>query len=375
MNASHDVARVAGPRLRIAVCGIAPESIHLLTYVRHLVAQGHDVTLVTNKYEADVPVRIVNFTRHTRLIRLVPRGLRAVVRATKLWLALRSGSFDVVSVQQMTPDGVTATLLSPVPVVPTCWGSDILQLAKRPGWVRALMPRALRRGHMVHATSGEIEERVVAMGVPRERIATFNYGIDMTEFRLRDTPPDADLVVSTRGLREFYRAEKIIEAWPLLRAGRPDARLVLAGSGLPGDLERLRQLAETLGVADSVSFPGALPSGEVATLLRNAAVWVSLPPTDAVAISLQEAMASGAFPVVSDLPSMREGLDGGTGSFVADVSPTSLAAQLLAALESASTREHEASNRIAVSAYGDRAVNLPRWEAMLVAAAASRGAR
>jgi glycosyltransferase involved in cell wall biosynthesis len=361
----------AAGRLRVAVCGITPESVHLMTYVRYLADCGHDVTLITNKYEADAPVRVVNFARHTRLIRVVPRGLRAVVRASKLWSALRSGPFDVVSVQQMTPDGVLAALLSPVPCVPTCWGSDILRLDKRPGWVRALMPRALKRGWSVHATSVEIEERVVGMGVPRARVETFNYGVDLAEFRLRDAPPDSDVVVSTRGLGAFYRADALIEAWPLVRERRPAARLVLAGNGLSGDLERLRNMAEELGVADAVGFTGVIDPDQVAALLRNAAVWASLPPTDAVAISLQEAMASGALPLVSDLPSMHEGLRDGVGLFATDLSPEALSSLLIEALDRAESRAHEGVNRAAVVSYGDRSVNLARWESMLMEAAGS----
>jgi len=96
---------------------------------------------------------------------------------------------------------------------------------------------------------------------------------------------------------------------------------------------RLRDLATRLEVGDAVEFTGTAtwPAG-LAERLGKAAVYVSVPSSEGTSVTLLEAMAAGAYPVVSDLPSNREwvGDEGGAVVPVRLVAP--LAQALVAAL-------------------------------------------
>ena len=105
--------------MKIAVCGISPGSFHYRTYATYLAERGHDVTAITNADEVDAPVHVVNFARSTVMSRALPRGTGWTQRAFSLWRALHGHGFDVVNVQQMTPDGVLAALLWGGPLVLT----------------------------------------------------------------------------------------------------------------------------------------------------------------------------------------------------------------------------------------------------------------
>lgn len=354
--------------------GINPENVHFLTYVRHLCSRGHLVTVITNAGSVDAPVEVVDFGRHTRLIRLVPPVFRILLRAWRVRRALASGHFDVVSIQQMTPDGVYAALLSRAPVVPTFWGSDLLRLEIRPWFVRRLMPLAVRRSAAIHATCEEIAERTIAMGASPDDVETFNYGVDLDVFR--DDGCEArepHRVACTRGLRPFYRIPEIVQAFRGVVERYPDARLVLAGDGQPGDREALEALAEAEGIAEHVTFTGRLGPEGVATELKRASVWVSMPPSDSFALSLQEAMACGAFPVVPELKSMREGLDDERGILLAEVTPDTLDAALIEGIARSAEGAHAEPNRRVVEEKGDRRANLARFEAILVRVAEGSG--
>jgi len=93
----------------------------------------------------------------------------------------------------------------------------------------------------------------------------------------------------------------------------PGRRLVVIG-GLPyeSDMERVRQLAQELGVAERVRFEGFVPPGEVAGHLARAAVGVIPLPDNLMArcftspLKLFEYMAAEVPIVASDLPSIRE---------------------------------------------------------------------
>ena len=355
--------------MKIAVCGISPKSFHYRTYVNLLADQGHDVTVITNADTFDAPVKVIDFTRPTRFSRYAPPRMGWLPRAWQLRRALHGGGFDVVSIQQMSPDGVLASLLWGGPLVPTFWGSDILRLHERPWWLQRLMQRAVRRATLLHATSQAIADRLERMGADPTRISVFNYGVDLQAFRLRDAPPDPGRILFTRQLSPLYRPAAIVRAMPALIAREPRAKLTLAGH--PNDADMLKSLVAELGLTDRVEITGYLAKDEIARRLAAAEVWVSIPTSDSLAISLQEAMACGAFPVVADLPSMREVLQEPRAVFVTDVGPEQLAAALEGAMQLSRSGAHVAPNRAAVERFGDRTRNLRRFEQLLIDAAQS----
>jgi L-malate glycosyltransferase len=262
---------------------------------------------------------------------------------------------------------VCAALLWRGPLLLDFWGSDILRLEIRPWLIRRLMRRAIRRADRIHSVSAPMTALLVALGAEPSRIETFQYGVDLTRFSAAPAPRASQRILSSRGLRDFYRIATVVAALPAVLAERPAAQLAITGAGeqLPG----LQALAARLGVADSVHFLGYVPEEELIAELQRAAVWVSVPPSDGTPLSLLEAMACGALPVVSDLATVREWLDEQRAVFVAEVTPERLAAALLRGLELAEAGAYAGPNRRLVEERGDRARNLPRWERLLAAAA------
>src|SRR5665647_2371499 len=148
-------------------------------------------------------------------------------------------------------------------------------------------------------------------------------------------------------------------------------RVLVAMGADPSRIETFQYGAD-LGVEQSVTFLGLVSREEVSARLRRAAVWVSIPPSDGMPLSLLEAMASGALPVVSDLDTMREWLDESRAVFVDSASPEHVAEAILRGLTLAEDGAYAEPNRRAVQQRGDRQANLPRWERMLLAAAGRR---
>ena len=365
--------------MKVGVCGITPSSVHFRTYVEFLIERGHEVTVLTNDYEmltqvdlgtAQGSLEVVNFARHTRLIKLLPRGLRLIPRVVKLRRALREHQFDVLDVMQVTPDGVYAALMWHGPLVLDFWGSDIMRLDIRPWWVQRLMPRAIRKAKVIHSVSNEMTQRLLSHGADRDRIETFQYGIDLARFRFEPAPHRPGRIVHTRGLRPFYRSDVLIRALPLVRAQRPDVTLAMTGG--TDEMSDLKAIAAEVGVADEIEFLGFVTDDEVAAQLRSASVWVSIPPTDGTPLSLLEAMGSGALPVLSDLPTVRDWIDEDRGVFVSDITPEGVAGALLLGLNLSESADYAEPNRRIVEERGDSNINLPRWEGLLERAAASR---
>jgi glycosyltransferase involved in cell wall biosynthesis len=357
--------------VKIAVCGINPKSIHFRVYLDFLVAQGHEVTVITDTETVEARVEVLDFARPIRGRRVMPPGMAFLVLLWRLRRALRSRAFDVLDVMQVTPAGVYAAWLWRGPLVLDFWGSDIMRLDQRPWLVRLLMRRVIAKASCIHSVSRQMTGALVACGADEAVIETFQYGVDLSGFAFAPGGGRSETVVWSRGLREFYRLETMLRAWPAVLRRRPTARLVV--TQLDASLERWQALAAELGVADSVAFVGRISHEELAATLRQAAVWVSIPPSDGAPLSLLEAMASGALPVVSDLVSVREWLDDERAVFVDVVDAEHVAAAVVAGLELSADGAHAEANRRIVEERGDCGLNLPRWERLLLRAAAKRG--
>jgi L-malate glycosyltransferase len=115
-----------------------------------------------------------------------------------------------------------------------------------------------------------------------------------------------------------------------------------------------------VGLSGDVTFLGGYTSEKLGTLLADSDVYVSAALWDGTSISLLEAMASGAFPVVSDFLGNRDWLTGdGDGLFFDSRNPQELADRLQWAAENPAVREGAiAVNRRRVKERADRSTNM-----------------
>jgi glycosyltransferase involved in cell wall biosynthesis len=123
--------------------------------------------------------------------------------------------------------------------------------------------------------------------------------------------------------------------------------------------------AEHLNLGDSVTFLGHLDPTALRDALCSAQVYVSVPSSDSFSLSTLEAMATGAFPVVSDLVSQNGWIQhGDNGLRVAAGDAGALAEALHAALMDSDLRQRAAErNRAIAEAHGDHARNMLAMEA------------
>jgi glycosyltransferase involved in cell wall biosynthesis len=121
-----------------------------------------------------------------------------------------------------------------------------------------------------------------------------------------ELPPakDEHLFFANRGLEPIYAPERVLALFASVAARDPAAHLVVANDGsLRGSLEAQ---ARALGLAERVRFTGRLDAATQASFYARAMWYLSLPRSDAVSVSVLEAMAHGCVPLLSDLPANRE---------------------------------------------------------------------
>lgn len=206
----------------------------------------------------------------------VLKPLDAFFLAWTVWrFVARNGMrnrIDILDCHLAYPEGFAGALLSRMlgkPYVVTLRGHDINDLHRFPVRVKQVL-YALRHCGRYFGVAQALVDGAVRLGAPPEKGFASTNGVDPVRFR--PTPkaearsalgldPDKRYMLSVSHLVPRKGVDILLRALASLRAaGREDLRFVIAGKGgEEGDCEaELRGLAETLGVAGSVIWAGAV---------------------------------------------------------------------------------------------------------------------
>lgn len=308
----------------------------------HLLGQalgerGHAVRFLTfGEGQAKDGVSYVARRRGPRATRL-PQALEAYETWRKCRPLVREA--DVVHVHSntwMNQVAARVAVRAGRPYVLTHYGTEIWHHDGREARFRRLNAQAAH----VAFYSRALLERGRELGLPLPR-ASVVYPPVADEFR--PTPPEARarerellapgaglLLANVKRLHPLADHASLLEAMARLRRQRPDARLLIAGSG-----ERepaLREQCRGLGLEGHVRFLGLVPNEQVALLVAAADLFVLSSTLEATPTVALEALACGTPVVSTDNPGGLElrALFGDDVAVVARQDPAALADALLA---------------------------------------------
>lgn len=302
-----------------------------------------------------------------------PGALRYPLAAPALRAALAAFGPDLVDAHYVPNYGLLGALSGRRPLSVTAWGSDLLVAAPSHPLQRARARYVLERADLVIADAENLAAAARALGADPARTHAIPWGISRQRFRPRgDRRPG--LLLSTRMHEPVYDLATLIEGVAPRMARDPALRLELTGDGsLTGELERL---AAARLPAGRFAFLGRLDPEAMAARLAEAEIFLSASRSDSTSVSLLEAMASGAVPVISDLAGNREWVGEGEGArLFAPGDAAALGAALDLALVDAAWRESaRARNTAVIAARADEAVQMVKIEALFLALARGTGA-
>lgn len=198
------------------------------------------------------------------------------------------------------------------PLIATSWGFDLLADIDVDEAARARAAETLARADVVLVDSDAVHERARGLGASEGAVVQFPWGIDHELFRgegadMRATlglDDDATCILGVRRHEALYDVATLVRAFAITAASSNDAVLLIGGEG--SLTPNLRELVDAAGLGDRVHFVGQLRGEELAALYRTADLYVSTSTVDGSSISLLEAMASGAVPVVTDIAGNRQ---------------------------------------------------------------------
>jgi L-malate glycosyltransferase len=219
----------------------------------------------------------------------------------------------IVHVHQANSYALAAVLAlrgTGIPMILTAWGSDVLINPHRNPVFAWMVPFILRRVSAVTADSDHVLSEASRLCDTPLDTHNINFGITLDPC----TVPKEKLVYSNRCLKKLYNTDKVLKAFSALREGADGWRLVVAGDG--AETEALKSLARDLGIDDCTDFVGFVDPATNRDYYCRASVYVSIPSSDSISLSLVEALGYGCIPFVSDLPANREVIEDGCNGFI-----------------------------------------------------------
>ncbi|MGZ3691579.1 MAG: glycosyltransferase [Pseudobdellovibrio sp.] len=314
-------------------------SIHLEKWTNPL-ADSYDVHILTfhaptefNHYASNIKIHTPFGFTGTKLDYLlsIPRTL-ALLREYKPVL---------IHAHYLSSYGLLAAFVpSKSPKLLSVWGSDLLKRSRSPLF-RLIFKLALPSFQWINSASSEITEKLYEFGVPSEKVKTFQYGLDLSCFKLQKTAYNRGAenftLISCRLWSELYNIDRIIAGFKKSYKLNSRLKLLLVGYGTKAPVD---QITQSVNGHPGIEILGRLTHDQLTTRLNSAHAMISIPNSDGTPLTLLESIAAGNYPILSNLKS--------TGAWVAK-SPlqhtvTDLSAESISALIDSAEKNYDFFN-------------------------------
>jgi glycosyltransferase involved in cell wall biosynthesis len=306
---------------------------------RYLAKKGIDNP---NSFQGTIRIaaRIVNGTRNlvganaiqTSYTKTVPDTASSPVRLAfqfayldRVRKLVREENPDMIEGHYLFPYSVLAAFSRHQKIVACTWGSDVIVDCVQYSYYRMLAKKVFEKVHFVHGPSAALKAYSLKLGCPEDKFYVVPWGADLdlfkpqnrgneirTEYGIAD---DAPVIISCRALEPLYRINEIVEGFAIVKKKLPKARLMILNDG--SEKARLLSLCKDLGISGSVHFAGMIPHERLPFFLAASDMYVQMPSSDGLPVSLQEAMASGLPVITSNVGGNREAVCG-NGFFAND---------------------------------------------------------
>jgi glycosyltransferase involved in cell wall biosynthesis len=327
------------------------QNVHVARLAAGLAARGHDVVVHTRRDHRDAPRHVT--TPQGYVVDHVDAGPARPIPKDRIADHLDQLADELAGRWRAEPpdlvhahfwmSGVASvaaarSLTQPPPLVETFHALGVVKqrhqgAADTSPAGRIDAERALLQDvdHVVATSTDEIYE-LRALGLPEGHATVVPCGVDTGQFVPGDAPSavgrrwrlvTVGRLVPRKGYDTVIRALAALPHTELVVIGGPPR----AGLSADPEVRRLREVAASYGVADRVTFTGAVPPDEVARLLPRFDLLITAAWYEPFGIVPVEAMACGLPVVATDVGGHRDTVDPGvTGELVPSREPAALAA-------------------------------------------------
>ena len=335
------------------ICYLANiDNIHARRWVRFFAERGNDVYVLCDRIpestiegvtvirpEMNLLTKIVAF----KIVRSVHSNSFFKARAYRR--CIRDIKPDIVHGIEALVYGFSTAKSGSFPKVLTPWGNDIFVWPKRSSVARFLVTHALKGVDCITTNMPNLAESLEKeYNIPHDKVKAFSWGIDLETFRIGYEHEARELrnrlsisqkvpvIMSNRRIREFWGISTITDSIMPVLDRRPDACFVFLAGAKPDNLliRRIEEQVRDHGLEQHVRIiKDFLTPREMAIYLNMADIFVSVPFSDLLSISILEGMACGAVPVLSDLPAYSTRITHGKNGFLVPAGDSEKVAEII----------------------------------------------
>jgi D-inositol-3-phosphate glycosyltransferase len=199
-------------------------------------------------------------------------------------------------------------------------------------------------------------------GVPTEKVSVIPCGVNLQHFRPLDKSrarlqlglQDEKIILFVGRIERLKGIDKVVQALPILNHLKP--RLIIVGEdgNRQGEAQNLKNLAESLGVADSVTFSGLVAYENLPLYYNAADVCVFPSYYESFGLVPLESLACGTPVVANNVGDLQHIIrQGETGYVLLNNEPRAIACRLEAILSGKAARmENSAAISRSVTRFG-----------------------
>jgi glycosyltransferase involved in cell wall biosynthesis len=293
------------------------ESIHVKRWCQHFASLGHEIHLISFKN-----VIIENVYTHfvdTGKINVKGGNWRVVLKFRAVKKILKQIKPDIFHAHYATSYGITGALCGFHPYIITALGTDVLISPAQSKLYKLLLRYAFSKADWITAMADHMKLAIENIGVSSAKISTVPFGIDPSVFNDsgRQLPENKFVITSTRNFEPVYNIPHLINAVAEAMLKVPSIHLNLIGAGTLQ--QELEQLIKEKGLSENVTFYGKVPQPKIAEVLNKSHVFVSVSLSDGNNISLNEAMACGAYCIATDIPANTQWITDGKNGYLVKI--------------------------------------------------------
>ena len=316
--------------------------------------QGYEISVVTPKiyggshcFEEQNGIKVYRFPFFARGKLLIEHKKVPYLRMILYYLtgfffsiyAVLKHHSNLIHIHWAIPIGLIGVWIRSLfkrPLMVTVHGSDLRMALESGGFLRKIFVYVCHHANHLNCVSNVQIKDLEQLGITKEKISVIPMGVDEAfletgKDRKIKLNKGSFIILSNRNLLPLYNVSLLVRAIPYVLKEEPKTKFIIAGDG--SEKEKLENKVKQLNVSSSVQFLGRVPHQEMPNLLGQSDIYVSTSPHDGTSVSLLEALASGAFPVVTDIPSNREWIaDGDNGFLVPKENENVLAKKIVEAI-------------------------------------------
>lgn len=280
-------------------------SLHLHKWIIYFKKIGWDVSVISfkNYYIQGVEIICLNEKFDVKESGANYRYLLYIAEIRNL---IKKINPDIVNAHYITSYGFLASVCKDRLLALSAWGSDILVTPKKNPVYKFITKYALKRADIITSDSISMSKSISELlGNKKCEIITVPMGVEIDIFKCnREYEVDSPKILSLRTLNENSNIHLIIHAFKKVLDKYPNAQLIIANDG--DTKVSLQELTKSLNILDKVKFLGFVDRKTLVDLMQKSDYCISVPSSDATSVTLLEAMASGTYPIVSNIKANNE---------------------------------------------------------------------